>query len=154
GCTCNHTKALWFLLLHDITRRWCLPPRVIHLLLFVFGKRHIDSATGFFGWALGSWVYVDVEDVGWQPQGRAGVGDVDHAADVPLYRCTAENRVSLGFAVTKFGQVVDCIQTRLAIGNVHVEVMLLAVFTDRDTFEDQVVIVFRCNRAWLEERIF
>src|SRR5215218_6592326 len=70
-----------------------------------------------------------------------------------LARRRAQDRVSLRPRVTELGEVFDRVETGLPIGNVNVEVMLLASLVDRDALEDQVVVVGRRDRARLEDRI-
>src|SRR5690606_2082838 len=50
-------------------------------------------------------------------------------------------------------QVFDGVEAGLAVGDVHVQVVLLALLVDRDAFEDHVVVVARFDRAGLEDRI-
>ena len=90
---------------------------------------------------------VEVEDLGRQPQRRARVRDVDHARDVALARRGAEDRVGLRARVAELGQILDRVEAGLPIGDVDVEIVLLALLVDRDAFEDQVVVVGRRDRA-------
>ena len=61
----------------------------------------------------------------------------------PWHRRGAEDRVGLGAGVAELLQVLDRVEAGLAIGDVDVEVVLLALLVDRDAFEDQVIVVVR-----------
>ena len=73
---------------------------------------------------------------------------------MPLHRRRAEQRIALGRRVTELGQVVDGIQAGLLVGDVDVQVVLLAGLVHRDAFEDQVVLVVGRDGAWFEHRVF
>ena len=90
--------------------------------------------------------HVEVEDLGRQPQRGAGVGDIDHARDVALHRRRSQDGVGLRARVAELGQIFDGVQAGLPVGDVNVEVVLLALLVDRDAFEDQVVVVVRRDR--------
>jgi len=90
--------------------------------------------------------HIESEDIRRQPQRRAGVGDIDDAGNVPPAPERSENGVGLGPRIAELGQIFDGIETRLTVGDVDVEIMLLARLIDRDAFEDQIVIVGRRDR--------
>ena len=71
-----------------------------------------------------------------------------------LYRRTTNNGVTLSFAVTELGQVVNGVMTGLTIGNAGIQVVLLTVFINRNTFKDQVIVVFRYHFTWLKDWVF
>jgi len=70
-------------------------------------------------------INIESEDIRRQPQRRAGVGDIDDAGNVPLHRSGPENGVGLGPRIAELGQIFDGIETRLTVGDVDVEIMLL-----------------------------
>ncbi len=88
-----------------------------------------------------------------QPQRGAGVGHVDHAGDVALARRGAQDRIGLRAGIAELLEILDRVQAGLPVGDVDVEVMLLAVLVDRDAFEDQIVLVVRRDRRRLEHGI-
>lgn len=78
-------------------------------LLLVGRDRHLHAAVDELHRAGGRGVDVEVEDLGGQPQRGAGVGHVDHTADVALHRRCAEDGVGLGAAVAELLQVLDSV---------------------------------------------
>src|ERR1700748_1448058 len=70
-----------------------------------------------------------------------------------LHRSRAQDRIRLCAGITELLEVLDRVQARLTIGNMHIEIMLLATFIDGDTFEDQVILVVRRDRRWTEDRV-
>ena len=62
---------------------------------------------------------------------RASVGDVDDAADAALDRRGAQDRVGLRAREAELLHVRDGVQAGLAVGDVHVEVVLLALSRPR-----------------------
>src|SRR5205823_12830074 len=85
--------------------------------------------------------------------GSAYAWHVDHARYVSLARRGAEDRIGLCARVAELLQIFDRVQAGLAVGDVDVEVMLLAGLVDRDALEDQIVLVVRRNRRRLEHGI-
>ena len=64
-----------------------------------------------------------------------------------------QDGVGLCAAVAKLLEVFDGVQAGLAVGDVDVEIQLLALLVHRDAFEDQVVVVDRLDWAGLEDRV-
>ena len=70
-------------------------PRFNGANLQIVSNRQINQPIDELGRPVGIGVDVELEDFGGQPQRRTGVGNIDDAADMPLYRRRAEQR-SLG----------------------------------------------------------
>src|ERR1700728_1417865 len=70
-----------------------------------------------------------------------------------LARRGAQDGVGLSGRIAELCQVLDRVQTGLAISNMNVEVVLLALLVDRDAFEDQIIIVCRNYLRGFEDRI-
>ena len=70
-----------------------------------------------------------------------------------LARRGSQDRIGLRTGIAELLEVLDRVQAGLPIGDMHVEVMLLALLVDRDAFEDQIVFVVRRDRRRLEYRI-
>src|ERR1700733_5646191 len=121
--------------------------------LFVGRKRHVDAALDVFDRTGRRRHDVEVEDFRRQIECRASVRDIDDAADMALHRRNTENGIGLRTGVAELLQIFDCVQAGLAIGDVNVEIMLLTLLVDRDTFEDQIILVIRRDRRRLEDRI-
>src|SRR5207244_3469995 len=81
------------------------------------------------------------------------VGHGNHAGDMSLARRGTEDRIGLRAGIAELLQILDRVEARLAIGNVDVEIVLLALLVDRDAFEDQIVLVVRRDRRRLEHGI-
>jgi hypothetical protein len=69
---------------------------------------------------------------------------------MPLHRRDPENGIGLRAGVAELLEILDRIQAGLTIGDMNVEIVLLAPLVDRDTFEDQVVLVVRRDRRRFE----
>src|SRR4029079_16753953 len=70
-----------------------------------------------------------------------------------LARRGAEDRIGLRAGIAELLQIFDRVQTGLPVGDMDVEVMLLAGLVDRDAFEDQIVLVVRRDWRRLEHGI-
>src|ERR1700722_3359736 len=121
--------------------------------LFVGRKRHVDAALDVFDRTGRRRHDVEVEDFRREVQRCAGIRNIDDAADMALHRGNTENGVGLRTGIAELLQILDRIQAGLTIGDVNVEIMLLALFVDRDAFEDQIILVVRRDRRRLEDRI-
>ena len=94
------------------------------------GERNIDRAVEILRRPVGIGHHVPLEDIGGQPQRGTGIGDIDHARDMPLHWRGAEDGVGLRARIAKFLQVFDGVETCLAIGDMDVEIMLMPAFID------------------------
>src|SRR5688572_3000672 len=94
---------------------------------------------------------VELEDLRRQEDRGAGVWNIHDAADVTFDGRGAEDRVGLLAGVTELLHVLDGVEAGAAIGDVSVEIILLAVFINRDTLEDEMLQVTRLDRAGLKE---
>src|SRR5216684_8367872 len=121
--------------------------------LFVRRHRYIHPAGDVLDRARRTRHDIEIENVGRQPQGRAGIGNIDDAGDMPLHWRRAEDGISLRLRVAELGEVLDRVEAGLAIGDVDIEIVLLAPFVDRDALEDQIVVVGRRDRRRLEDRV-
>jgi hypothetical protein len=81
---------------------------------------------------------IAVEDVGRQPERGTGVGYVDHAGDVPLDRRRAEDRVGLSPGIAELLKMLDRVEAGLPVGDMHVEIVLLALFVDGDALQPAI----------------
>ena len=70
-----------------------------------------------------------------------------------LNRRRTEDGKPLLSRISEISPVVDCDQTGLAISLGHVDIVLIVILIDRNAFEDQVVVIVRCNRRWLEHGV-
>jgi hypothetical protein len=75
---------------------------------------------------------VEVKDGGGQVQGRTRVRHIDDAAEAALDRGGAEQQVGLLRGVAELRQVPDGIKAGTLVGQLRVEVALVATFVDRD----------------------
>src|SRR5262245_17226312 len=113
--------------------------------------REVDAAGDGLYRAFGVRLDVEAEDLGGEGECGAGVGNVHDAADTTFHRGRAQNGIRLGSGVAELLQVCDRVQARLAVRDVHVEVMLFTGFVHGDTLEDQVRRVVRLEWARLED---
>ena len=105
------------------------------------------------GWSLRIWSDVEFEDIGRQIESRAGVGYIYDSTDPSLNWRSAENRVSLFAREPEFFHVLDRVETRASVSDMWIEVILLPLFIDGDSFEDDMVGVVRLQRTWHENGV-
>src|SRR5262249_19054218 len=94
---------------------------------------------------------VEIEDSGRDVQRHARIGDIDDAAHAALDRCGTDDRIGLLAGITEVLQIVDGIETGPAIGDGHVDIVLLAFIIDGQALEHQELRIARFNRARLED---
>ena len=117
--------------------------------LLVLGQRHLDVALDVFdrpaddGMMSKSKISVGSHSVAHRsacrPRRRYGPGTA---------RCRGSNTPV--HPNSRTFQVFDRVQAGLPVRDMHVKVVLLTRFVDRDAFEDQVVLVVRRHRSGLE----
>src|ERR1700736_999454 len=101
-----------------------------------------------------AWPGVEVENLGRDCDCAASVRNIDNAADTTLDGRCAQNHVCLFASVAEFLQILDSVEAGTAIGNMCIEVVLLACFLiDGDPLEHQVFREAWLDRARLEDRI-
>src|SRR5260221_126191 len=71
--------------------------------------------------ALGVRTDVEIEDLRRQPQGGAGVRNIDDATDMTLHRRTPEKRIRLRAGIAELLQIFNRVQASLPIRDLHVE---------------------------------
>ncbi|EAY64674.1 conserved hypothetical protein [Burkholderia cenocepacia PC184] len=72
---------------------------------------------------------------------------------MPLHRRAAQQRIRLRARITEFLQILDGVQTRLAIRGGDVEIMLAALLVDGNALENEVVVIGRRDRAGLKDGV-
>ena len=71
---------------------------------------------------------IEFEDIGGKPECGAGIRDIDDTADVTLYGGGTQDGIGLCAGVTEFLQILDGVQAGLPVCNVHIQIMLFALF--------------------------
>src|SRR5262245_8191925 len=90
--------------------------------LLVRRERHLDVALDVFDRARRRRHHVEIKDFRRQPQRGAGVGHVDHAGDMALAWRGAEDRIGLRAGIAELFEILDRVKTRLAVGDVDIEI--------------------------------
>src|SRR5262245_45959720 len=102
---------------------------------------------------------VELEHVGRDRYGNAGIGDVHDTSDSAFNRRASENDVSLLFRVAELGQILDRIKAGAAHRHCRVVVELLTRFVvNANPLKDEEVAVMRVDGAdfeqWVDEAVF
>lgn len=104
--------------------------------------------------AVGIGTDIEFEDFRWNPECGTSVRDIYDTADMTLNWCRAENRVGLRLGIAELGEVFDGIKAGLAIGDMDIEIVLLAPFIYGNAFKNKVVVVGRGDGTGFEDRVF
>src|SRR5260370_37791017 len=94
----------------------------------VGGHRYIHPARDMLDRPRRTRHDIEIEDVGRQPQGRAGIGNIDDARDMSLHRRGAKDGVGLRLPVAELGEVLERVEAGLARGDVDLEIGVLRSF--------------------------
>src|SRR3981081_524332 len=130
--------------------RYLTVPHPVAGELFVGRERYVDTTLDMLDRPGRRRHDVEIENLRRQIQRGTGIRNINDAADMSLHGSNTQDRIGLCPGIAELLEILDRIQACLTIGDMNIEVMLLAALVDRDALEDQIVLVVRRDRRRLE----